>query len=281
MAATQTAFDFEACFAPEPAAPRRPAAERPTSAAPQPRREVTRPTRTRTTPEAAFDREANEQLEAALQSAMALPVRITLTDNRRTMISLERSPRQMHVRLHHMFALADAGTLHALGQYLASSDREAAQQIGRFIEQHRTSIRGRAVRPVQLSAVGLHHNLNDIYRDVNARYFASRVEAKISWSRDQQLRSRRHPRSIKLGSYTSRDKLIRVHPALDAAFVPRFFVEYIVYHEMLHHVLPPRRSEKRRSLHGPEFQAREKIFEQFEAALQWEQENLERLLSRR
>jgi hypothetical protein len=281
MVATQTAFDFEACFAPEPAAPRGPAAERPTSAAPPPRREVTRRTRTAAAPEATFDREANEQLEAALQSAIALPVRITLTDNRRTMISLERSPRRMHVRLHHMFARADAGTLHALGQYLASSDRAAAQQIGRFIEQHRTSIRGRTVRPVQLSAVGLHHNLNDIYRDVNARYFASRVEAKISWSRDQQLRSRRRPRSIKLGSYTARDKLIRVHPALDAAFVPRFFVEYIVYHEMLHQVLPPRRSGKRRSLHGAEFQAREKVFEQFEAALHWERDNLDRLLSRR
>jgi hypothetical protein len=281
MVASQTAFDFEACFAPEPAAPRGPAAERP-SAAPRPRREVTRRTSTRTTqPEAAFDREANEQLEAALQSAIALPVRVTLTDNRRTMISLERNPRQMHVRLHHMFARADAGTLHALGRYLASSDREAAQQIGRFIEQHRTSIRGRTVRPVQLSAIGLHHNLNDIYRDVNARYFASRVEAKISWSRDQQVRSRRRPRSIKLGSYTSRDKLIRVHPALDAEFVPRFFVEYIVYHEMLHHVLPPQRSGKRRSLHGPEFQAREKAFVGFEAALQWERENLERLLARR
>jgi hypothetical protein len=50
---------------------------------------------------------------------------------------------------------------------------------------------------------------------------------------------------------------------------------------MLHHVLPPRRSGKRRSLHGPEFQARERDFEQFGAALQWERENLSRLLSRK
>jgi hypothetical protein len=288
MVATQTAFEFEACFAPEPASPPRPAqaVECPAPAGtggpvvPKPRGASRR--RTRTAPPAAFDRDANEQLEAALRTALALPVRVTLTDNRRTMISLERSPQRMHVRLHHMFAAADASTLQALGSYLASADRQAAQLIGQFIEQHRGSIRGRTVRPVQLSAVGLHHNLNDIYRDVNAHYFASRVEAKISWSRDQQLRARRHrPRSIKLGSYTARDKLIRVHPALDAEFVPRFFVEYIVYHEMLHHVLPPRRSGKRRSLHGPEFQARERDFEQFDLALLWERENLDRLLSRR
>jgi predicted SprT family Zn-dependent metalloprotease len=292
MAATQTAFDFEASFAPEPAVlggQGRPVLDCPTPPPPasKPRgargghrgrpRTATSPAPTKTS----FDREANEQLEAALREALALPVRVTLTDNRRTMISLERSPRLMHVRLHHMFARADAPTLHALGQYLASADRDAAQQIGRFIEQHRTSIRGRSVRPVQLSAIGLHHNLNDIYRDVNAHYFANRVEAKISWSRDAQLRSHRQLRSIKLGSYTARDKLIRVHPALDAEFVPRFFVEYIVYHEMLHYVLPPRRTGKRRSLHGPEFQARERVFELFDEALCWERDNLERLLSRR
>lgn len=283
MVATQTAFDFEACFAPDS---RRPVAPHGSSQAVERQGTAAKPRETsrRRVPLAAapFDREANEQLEAALQTGLALPVRVTLTDNRRTMISLERSPQLMYVRLHHMFAHADASTLHALGRYLASADRDAAQQIGQFIEQHRGSIRGRSVRPVRLSAVGLHHNLNDIYRDVNADYFASRVEAKISWSRDQPLKTRRHnPRSIKLGSYTARDKLIRVHPALDAAFVPRFFVEYIVYHEMLHHVLPPRRTGKRRSLHGPEFQARERDFEQFEAALQWERENLARLLSRR
>ena len=250
MAANQTAFDFSAA---EPSV-----------------RESKRPVSTPV---------ADTPLEAALRVALALPVRITLTDNRRTMISLERGPRAVSVRLHHMFASADAGTLEALGLYLAHADRDAAQEIGRFIERNRTRIRDRRTRLVQLSAVGLHHDLTAIYREVNTRYFGGRVEAKITWSRDAQLR-RRHARSIKLGSYTARDKLIRVHPALDAEFVPRFFVEYIVYHEMLHHVLPPRRSGKRRSLHGPEFQARERDFEQFEAALRWERENLIRLLSR-
>ena len=222
---------------------------------------------------------SSEQLESVLREALPMPVRVTLTDNRRTMISLQRRPRGMHVRLHHMFASADASTLEALGLYLAQADREAAQQIGRFIEQHRQSIRNRTARPLQLSTTGLHHDLLEIYRDINARYFSDAVEAHITWSRDGKAR-RRSARSIKLGSYTARDKLIRVHPALDAEFVPRFFVEYIVYHEMLHQVMPPQRSGKRRSLHGPEFQARERDFEHFEAALRWEHENLERLLSR-
>ncbi len=274
MVATQIAFDFSSLAAAAAAATAA-AAAAPTATATA----AAAPGGAEVAPRTGAKPEATE-LEAALREALALPVRITLTDNRRTMISLERSPRVVHVRLHHMFANADPATMDALGLYLAQADRTAAQQIGRYIEQHRTRIRSRRARPVQLSALGLHHDLLAIYREVNTRYFGDQVEAKITWSRDQQLRSPR-ARSIKLGSYTARDKLIRVHPALDADFVPRFFVEYIVYHEMLHHVLPPRRSGKRRSLHGPEFQARERDFVDYEAALHWERENLERLLSRR
>jgi hypothetical protein len=277
MVASQTAFDFSSAVVASAAA-----AADATRAVPEPApsRPATKPRRRRPGPEVKRDLAANAQLEAALRGELALPVRVTLTDNRRTMISLERRPRILHVRLHHMFAAADPGTLRALALYLASADRGAAQHIGRYIEQHRQSIRSRSVRPLQLSSVGLHHNLHEIYGAINAEYFAGQVEARISWSRDMPLR-RRRARSIKLGSYTARDKLIRVHPALDAAYVPRFFVEYIVYHEMLHHVVPPQRSGKRRSLHGPEFMARERDFEQYEAALEWERENLHRLLSRK
>lgn len=103
----------------------------------------------------------------------------------------------------------------------------------------------------------------------------------ITWGRSNGQRARAARRSIKLGSYTSRDRLIRVHPALDAAFVPRYFVEYIVYHEMLHHMLPPSMQNGRRDLHGTLFQAREKKFEHYQAALAWERDNLSRLLNKR
>lgn len=220
------------------------------------------------------------QLEAALQPLLPVPVRVTLTDNRRTMISLSRRSHAMHVRLHHMFAEADHATVRALGLYLCDADRNAASQIGRYINQHRARIRRRAVPAAALSTGGLHHDLARIYAEINARYFAGAVDAQISWSRDNRGKKSRSARSIKLGSYVARDRLIRVHPALDAAFVPRFFVEYIVYHEMLHHVVPARRAGRRRSLHGPEFRARERAFARFDDALHWERENLERLLAR-
>ena len=85
-------------------------------------------------------------------------------------------------------------------------------------------------------------------------------------------------RSIKLGSYCSRERLIRVHPVLDAGFVPRFFVEYIVYHELLHHMLPPIVRGGRRQLHDRRFKEHERAFPGYARALAWEREHLDRLL---
>ncbi|HEX4354895.1 MAG TPA: SprT-like domain-containing protein [Polyangiales bacterium] len=218
-------------------------------------------------------------LEAALRAQVATPLRLTITDNRRTMISLRRRPPFMELRLHHMFLQADQATRDALADYLFHSDRSAGQAIGRFIERHRERIRRHTPRTrIHLSTAGTHFDLSDIYQTVNRDYFDGDVDAHITWGRDPQLRRVR--RSIKLGSYTSRDRLIRVHPALDAAYVPRFFIEYIVYHEMLHHVLLPKVTRGRRDLHGPAFQARERLFLDYARALQWERDNLDRLLRR-
>ena len=232
-------------------------------------------------PREVSDRERAQALEGTLRARGGLPLRLTITDNRRTMLSLKRRNEGVEVRLHHMFLHGDAVTWDALGDYLFDGERSAAQCIARYIERHRERIRRELRRPIALCTAGAHHDLSEIYDAINRRYFSSAVDAHITWGRDPNARSRAARRSIKLGSYTSRDRLIRVHPALDAHFVPRFFVEYIVYHEMLHHVLPPKLQHGRRELHGPAFKAREREFSHYHAALRWEREHLDRLLSQR
>lgn len=81
-----------------------------------------------------------------------------------------------------------------------------------------------------------------------------------------------------MGSYSVEDKLIRIHPSLDRPFVPRYFVAWIVYHEMLHqkHDIPV--VDGRRQFHTPAFLAEERLFDEFERAQQWERVHLNRLL---
>jgi hypothetical protein len=74
------------------------------------------------------------------------------------------------------------------------------------------------------------------------------------------------------------EKLIRIHPALDQVFVPRYFVEFIVYHELLHHVIPPVRVNGRYQIHSPAFRQREREFPAYAEAMAWRQQSLRRLL---
>jgi hypothetical protein len=69
-----------------------------------------------------------------------------------------------------------------------------------------------------------------------------------------------------------------VHPCLDAEWVPRYFVSYIVFHELLHHIIPGQPCGERVLLHPPEFMHREREFRYYERALEWERKHLSRLL---
>jgi hypothetical protein len=226
-----------------------------------------------------------QALERRLLAAFPGPVILSITDNRHSMISHSTERGILHVRIHHMFLDAPPAVLDMLVLYLTRGDREASLRVGQFIEDASSRI----VRPTPRSSLhtkGKVHDLLSIFDDINARYFDATVTALVSWGRrgnpsTRQGKGRRpRPRStIKLGSYSAAERLIRVHPALDRAWVPRYFVGYILYHEMLHHVLPSARTgANRRVLHPPAFREREREFRHFERAIDWERRHLARLL---
>jgi hypothetical protein len=73
--------------------------------------------------------------------------------------------------------------------------------------------------------------------------------------------------------------LIRIHPVLDRPGVPRFFLESVVHHEMLHHHMggvPDRAG--RTVYHTRAFREAEARFPRYREALAWEKVNLPELL---
>lgn len=220
--------------------------------------------------------------EAALQArigrALAVPVRLVLTDNRRMMISTRRRVGGFEVRLHHMFLDAPDVIIEELLCYLAEGDARSSKALGRYIEENRHRVKRR--RRVALDTHGDHHDLSGIFDEVVSAHFPSGVDdARITWGKMPPRRRGR--RSIRLGTYTHDLKLVRIHPALDQAFVPRFFVAFVVFHELLHHVVPARRTATRIDYHPPEFRSRERAHPDYERAVRWEAENIDALLSYR
>jgi hypothetical protein len=111
----------------------------------------------------------------------------------------------------------------------------------------------------------------------HARNIEDKIDARITWGARGARRRRRT--SIKMGSYSVEDRLIRIHPALDRRFVPRYFLEWIVYHEILHQVHDMPIVSGRRQFHTPEFVAQESNYEHYERAREFERRHLDRILN--
>lgn len=236
--------------------------------------------------------EAQDSLERRIRAHLQRGrVSVTLTDNRYTMISVRRIAAKEHraralkrerryeVRLHHMFADADPVITRALAHYIADNDPDASRLLGDFIDANAGHVRGRARRtPTQLIfTAGEHHDLRSIFDELNDRYFDNKIDAAITWGARTGRPRRRN--SIKMGSYSVEDRLIRIHRSLDRAFVPRFFVAWIVFHEMLHQVHDIRVKNGRREFHSKEFLADEQHFEHYDQAKSWERRHLDALLT--
>jgi len=132
-------------------------------------------------------------------------------------------------------------------------------------------------RQLNLPHEGKHFDLGEMFSQLNKRYFRGRLRNyKVEWGRRRKHRPKDH---FVFGTIQEEDRVIRVHPLLDQAFVPRWFLKYVLYHEMLHSVVPdkPLRNGRRR-VHTEEFNRRERQFRGYHRARRWEEQNLARFL---
>lgn len=222
-----------------------------------------------------------DALRGRLEKLSGETVDLTLTDNASTMMTYKpktwRHPAR--VRLHRMFLMADTGVIDALAHWMNGRRRRTAGPvIDAFIAANRHLVARKPVPLVRLVTRGLHHDLRRYYHDVNRVEFDASLDVPITWGR---LPTTRRRRSIRLGSYSADDHLIRVHPHLDQPYVPEYFVRYIVFHEMLHaHLGIEIGPGGRRRIHTREFNARERAYPDFARAVAWQDDpaNLSRLL---
>ena len=215
---------------------------------------------------------AAEGFQAALEKLARAPLRLILTNNRSSIITVKRlRDGCFQVRLHRIFAEADRATLQALAGFIRRPNRQNRKGVGDFIRLHLARIEEKPASPrraAPLRAKGKVYDLEQILAQVAREYRIHAAGVRITWG--QATRKRRF-RAIRFGSYHEDRKLIRIHPRLDRKEVPRFFVDYIVYHELLHAVVPDRRrSDGKRSCHHREFKQREKQFARFREALAFE-----------
>ena len=223
-------------------------------------------------------------LERRLRTRLRAKVAVEIHDNTHTMLTFQRQRALFRLRLHHMFLAAPDDVIQALADFVRHGDAEASVRLDKFIERNKAYIRRlspeKMRKRLRLDPVGRHHDLGRIFDRLNERYFRSRISAAITYGPAPRVKGPR--KSIKMGSYSADSRVIRIHPALDQPVVPRYFVEWIVFHEMLHHVYRAKRGDNgRRCVHPPEFLDHERRFHDFKRAQAWEDDNLDLLLRAR
>jgi hypothetical protein len=125
----------------------------------------------------------------------------------------------------------------------------------------------RKERKIFLVTQGDHHHLEKILNRINTEYFEGKLDLKITWF---NRRKSQPLRRIVLGSYYYKLRLIKINRYLDQSHIPDYFVAYIVYHEMLHHVFPPIQGKRgKRSIHHFQFKQQEKKFKEYVQALEF------------
>ena len=111
----------------------------------------------------------------------------------------------------------------------------------------------------QIRAGGEHHRLEEIYEEVNGRFFNGQVEIrKLGWGP--------RPSWGRLGHYDPVHNTITISPVLDSASVPRSVVSYLVYHELLHALFGDVMKDSRRRHHSREFRQAEQAYPDYKSA---------------
>jgi hypothetical protein len=175
-------------------------------------------------------------------------------------------------RVHISDLLADAPPLvfEALAEILLSNvyrrrpSREArecylAYVLSPRIRRKTETARRKRGRKHLLESRGRHFDLAEILEGLKRRFFQNQLPLlRVGWTlrRSQTI----------LGHYDSAHRTISISRWLDSPRVPRYLVEYLVFHEMLHAIYPVERNGHRRVVHSRRFRAAEKKFPKYDQA---------------
>lgn len=210
--------------------------------------------------------------QKTLETKVGKKLQLKINDNRASMLSVRWERSHTQVSLHRIFLDAPHDILDELAFYLRKKQRGLSPSLKAFIEEswHKLDY-SHLLDQQNMETKGEVHDLAEIFDRVNKTYFDGKVELLITW---YGTRGKRGRSQVTFGLYYDSMKLIKINRLLDTPDVPTYVVEFVVYHEILHHVSPSYVEQTgRRQVHSKEFKKLEKQFQAYAAAKQWIEEH--------
>jgi hypothetical protein len=201
------------------------------------------------------------ELEIKFRRFTSLNTTIRLRDSRlivRLSDLLEQAPESVHQAIAHIL-LAKLYRKPIAPVFADRYRRYTRSETVTRQTEHIRQIRGR--KRIS-SAQGQIYDLDEVFDAVNLRFFHGLLgRPTLTWSA--------HVARRMLGHYDAAHNTIVVSRVFDRAETPRYAIEYLLYHEMLHLKHPVRVRAGRRCVHSREFQAEERLFPELEQARQY------------
>jgi predicted metal-dependent hydrolase len=139
-----------------------------------------------------------------------------------------------------------------------------------YIQRRAASTKKVRGRKTPLLTDGDIYDLDELFDEVNDKYFNNSIrKPNLTWSSRKTYRV--------LGHHDATQDKIVISRSLDTPETPRYIVEYVMFHEMLHVKHPTVTINGRRYNHTSAFRADERKFPKYHAAERWIESNVRRL----
>ncbi|MDE1155727.1 MAG: M48 family peptidase [Acidobacteriaceae bacterium] len=177
---------------------------------------------------------------------------------------------KLNVRLSDLLEHAPESIMEALAHILLAKlyrkpvERMAMERYRRYTHSEAVSKQSELVRQMRgrkriSTAQGHVWDLEEVFESINSRFFHGLLgRPTLTWSA--------HAARRMLGHYDAAHNTIVVSRIFDRPGTPRYAIEYLLYHEMLHLKHPVKMRAGRRCVHSKEFQAEERLFPEFDLA---------------
>jgi hypothetical protein len=146
------------------------------------------------------------------------------------------------------------------------SERCRRYFLRKDVIQQLESMKRERGRKLLLPPRGVVYDLANLFEELNLQYFFGLMaRPEVGWGP-------KRGRTI-LGHYDPAHHVIVISKLLDSSAVPKYVVEYVMFHEMLHLRHAVTTSNGRRQVHTKEFKREERNFVLYEKAVEWLERN--------
>jgi predicted metal-dependent hydrolase len=169
---------------------------------------------------------------------------------------LEASPESVHRAIAHILL----AKLYRKPIAASHADRYRRYVSSEAVSKQAEHIRQTRGRKNISTPQGHHYDLDEVFESLNRRFFHGLLgRPTLTWSA--------HAARRMLGHYDAAHNTIVVSRVFDRPSSPRYAIEYLLYHEMLHLKHPVSVRGTRRCVHSAAFKADEGMFPQLAEAL--------------